>query len=204
MAAEAIIYIVDDDDSVRRAASRLFRTSGFKALTFESADEFLDYPVSDGPGCIVLDYQMPGRNGIEVQQELQRREIELPIVFLTGQGDIPTSVKAMKQGAVDFLPKPADDQTLIEAVEQAVEASTRNLERNHEVIEFKKRLASLTQREREVLNHVAHGLLNKQIASRLQITEATVKVHRGRMMEKVGVDSVAELVRLCERSAVLE
>lgn len=199
MTEEAIVYVVDDDASVRKATSRLFRTAGFDVVTFESADEFLDYQTSGSPACLILDLDMPGRSGIDLQTELTARQIGLPIVFMTGQGDIPTTVAAMKQGAVDFLPKPVDDQRLIETVQQAIEAHARELELSQGVNKFIQKLSLLTPREHEVMTLVVEGLLNKQVAKRLGVTEATVKVHRGRVMEKTGVDSIAELVRLCER-----
>ena len=202
MTRDACVYVVDDDASVRKATARLLRSVGFKVTTFESADAFLEYPTSDVPACLILDLEMPGRGGIDLQVELTHREIELPIVFMTGHGDIPTTVTALKQGAVDFLPKPVDDQRLIEVVQQAIESSSLERELKSGVKEFKQKLSLPTKREREVMMLVIEGLLNKQIATRLGVTEATVKVHRGRMMEKTGVDSVAELVRRCERGGV--
>ncbi len=199
---EAVIYVVDDDASVRKATCRIFRTAGFKVIQFDSADEFLNYPISTQPACVILDYRMPGRNGIEVQNELSQRGLEIPIVFITGHGDIPTSVTAIKQGAVDFLTKPVDDQRLIDTVETAIEEFVAQLDQDKQVADFKENLSTLTKRENDVLSLVVEGLLNKQIAVRLGVTEATVKVHRGRMMEKTGVDSLAELVRLCERSEI--
>jgi FixJ family two-component response regulator len=202
MTVQAIVYVVDDDSSVRKATARLFRAAGFKVEAFESADEFLEYPTADKPGCLILDLEMPGLSGIELQDELTARKIGLPIVFMTGHGDIPTTVTAMKHGAVDFLPKPVDDKRLIATVQQAIATHSLNLDQASDVIEFKQKLLLLTKREHEVMMLVIDGLLNKQIAKRLGVTESTVKVHRGRMMEKTEVDSVAELVRLCERGGV--
>jgi FixJ family two-component response regulator len=202
MTDEAIVYVVDDDASVRKATARLFRAAGLKVVTFESADAFLEYPTSDKSACLILDLEMPGRSGIELQDELAARKIGLPIVFMTGHGDIPTTVTAMKQGAVDFLPKPVDVELLIGTVQQAIEKYSLELVHTKDVKEFLKKLSLLTKRENEVMMLVIEGLLNKQIAARLGVTEATVKVHRGRMMEKTGVDSVAELVRLSERADV--
>lgn len=202
MTDDAIVYIVDDDSSVRKATARVFRAAGFKVESFASADEFLDYPVSNTPGCLILDLEMPGRSGIELQEELAARKIGLPIVFMTGHGDIPTTVTAMKHGAVDFLPKPVDDERLIETVTQAIQSYSAELSQLSDVRDFREKLTLLTKRESEVMMLVIEGLLNKQIAARLGVTEATVKVHRGRMMEKTEVDSVAELVRLCERGGV--
>ena len=202
MTDETIVYVVDDDSSVRKATARLFRSAGFKVIAFESADAFLEYPTSDTPGCLILDLEMPGRSGIELQGELAARKIGLPIVFMTGHGDIPTTVTAMKHGAVDFLPKPVDDERLIGTVRQAIETYSLELVQTNDVKEFKQKLSLLTKREHEVMMLVIEGLLNKQIARRLGVTESTVKVHRGRMMQKTGVDSVAELVRFSERGGV--
>jgi FixJ family two-component response regulator len=202
MIDDATIYIVDDDSSVRKATSRLFRAAGFIVETFTSADEFLEYPISDTPGCLILDLEMPGRSGIELQDELAARKIGLPIVFMTAHGDIPTTVTAMKQGAVDFLPKPVDDERLIETVQHAIAEYSTELMQLSDVRDFGRKLSLLTRREHEVMMLVIDGLLNKQIAARLGVTEATVKVHRGRVMEKTEVDSVAQLVRLCERGGV--
>lgn len=198
----AIVYVVDDDPSVRKATARLFRAAGFNVESFRSADEFLEQPASDLPGCVILDLEMPGRSGIELQKELASRQIGLPIVFMTGHADVPTTVTAMKQGAVDFLPKPVDDDRLIETVTRAIETYSAELVQQSDVREFRSRLSLLTRREHEVMMLVIEGLLNKQIAARLWVTEATVKVHRGRVMEKTEVESAAELVRLCERGGV--
>ena len=202
MSSGAIVYVVDDDLSVRKATARLFRTAGFNVESFRSADEFLEYPASDLPGCLILDLEMPGRSGIELQKELASRQIGLPIVFMTGHADVPTTVTAMKQGAIDFLPKPVEDDRLIATVTRAIENYSAELIQQSDVREFRGRVALLTRREREVMMLVIEGLLNKQIAARLGVTEATVKVHRGRVMEKTEVESVAELVRLCERGGV--
>jgi RNA polymerase sigma factor (sigma-70 family) len=199
MTDQTTVYVVDDDSSVRKATSRMLRAAGFPVVTFDSAEEFLDYPVSDKPGCLILDLEMPGLSGIELQDELVTRESLLPIVFMTGHGDIPTTVAAMKRGAVDFLPKPVDDEVLLATVRQAVERHAQELAQTIDVKAFKQKLSLLTKREHEVMMLVIDGLLNKQIAKRLGVTESTVKVHRGRMIEKTEVDSVAELVRLCER-----
>ena len=195
-----IVFVVDDDPSVRKAAARLFRSAGFQVETFETAQDFLAYPRPDLPSCLVLDVRMPGLSGVELQEHLAADDASLPIVFLTGHGDIPMTVKAMKAGAVDFLPKPVSDEQLREAVEGAVRTDAEQRRQSAELVEFRKRVPSLTSREREVMKLVIAGLLNKQIAQKLGITESTVKVHRGRAMEKTGVTSVAELVRLCERT----
>jgi FixJ family two-component response regulator len=195
-----IVYVVDDDQSVRRATTRLLRTANLNVETFATADDFLENYQANGPCCLLLDLQLPGLNGIETQQHLADKNLTLPIVFMTGHGDIPTTVNAMKNGAVDFLTKPVDDQTLIETVQRAIEQHSRALETDCELEQFRAGVASLTKREHEVMLLVITGMLNKQIARKLRITEATVKVHRGRMMEKTGTDSVAELAVSCERA----
>jgi FixJ family two-component response regulator len=180
----------------------LFKSFGLHVATFRTAREFLDHERDDVPGCLILDVQMPGQSGIELQEELAARDIDLPILFLTGHGDIPMTVKAMQSGAVDFLTKPADEQKLLGAVRQAIERHSRQREETTALRAFRRRVDSLSKREHEVMTLVIRGMLNKQIAKRLGITEYTVKVHRGRVMEKTGAESVAELVRLCERSGI--
>ena len=201
-AADAIVYVVDDDISVRKAMTRMFKSLGLEVATFSTAREFLDCRQKDVPGCLILDVQMPGLTGLELQEELVAHQVDLPIVFMTGHGDIPMTVKAMRSGAVDFLPKPVDEQQLVQTVHQAIERNARKRHESAALSDFRQRVDSLSKRESEVMTLVISGLLNKQIASRLGITEHTVKVHRGRVMEKTGVDSVAQLVRLCERSGV--
>jgi FixJ family two-component response regulator len=198
--ADPIVYVVDDEASVRRAMARLFRSVGLDVLTFDSANQFLEHPAADRPGCVVLDLEMPGLGGMELQQELTERHVDLPVVFMTGYGDIPTTVQAMKQGAVDFLTKPVNDKLLLETVQRAIDGHTRQRQQLVEVNQFRQRTESLTPREREVMLLVITGLLNKQIATRLGITETTVKVHRGRVMQKTGVDSVAQLAMMCDRA----
>jgi len=195
-----VVFVVDDDPSVRKAAARLFRSVGLRAEMFENAADFLAFARPDLPSCLVLDVNMPGLSGIELQEQLAERDGDLPIVFMTGHGDIPMSVKAMKAGAVDFLPKPVNDEQLLLAVRQAIESHDQTKQQFAEVAEFRGRRKSLTAREREVMELVVTGLLNKQIGGKLGISEATVKVHRGRVMEKIGVVSIAELVRLNERA----
>lgn len=196
------IFIVDDDESVRKALSRFFRVEGYEVETFDSAESFLAHPIDDQPGCVILDVHMPGKSGIELQASLTKTPIDLPIVFMTGVGDIPTSVQAMKAGAVDFLPKPVDSAQLLKTVQQAISNYQMDRVVLDQVREFMKRFEELTTRERQVMHLVVEGLLNKQIARRLEISEATVKVHRGRVMEKMNVGSVAELARLFERSGL--
>jgi len=197
----ATVYVVDDDASVRKASERLFKSVGLKVELFSSAREFLEYRCADVPGCLVLDIRMPGIGGLELQQELQRANVDVPIVFMSAHGDIPMTVRAMKAGAVDFLPKSVSEQTLLDAVQEAIERHTQTRAEAAELARLRERLDALTPREREVMSLVVAGLLNKQIAKRLGITETTVKLHRRHVMEKTGVDSVAELVQLAERTA---
>ena len=196
-----IVFVVDDDSSVRKAAARLFRSVGLQVEVFETAQEFLDYPRPDLPSCLVLDVRMPGLNGIQLQEQLAAHD-DLPIVFMTGHGDIPMTVQAMKAGAVDFLPKPVNDEQLLATVQQAIDTHARKKTQSAQVVEFRRRMKLLTKREHEVMRLVITGMLNKQIARKLGITEATIKVHRGRVMDKIGVVSVAELVRLSERAGI--
>lgn len=193
------VYIVDDDASVRRAAARLLSAAGLKALTFETAQEFLDFPWAKTPSCLLLDVQLPGLTGIELQEQLAQRQPALPIVFMTGHGDIPTSVKAIKAGAIDFLSKPVDADSLLSTIIQAVRQHAEAIEHAAALAETRNALNSLSARERQVMELVVTGMPNKRIATNLGITEATVKVHRGRVMQKLKVDSVVELVRLHDR-----
>lgn len=199
---DAIVYVVDDDASVRRAVERLLRSAGLQVEAFETAGAFLEHERADAPGCLVLDVRMPGRSGIELQEELTAHGVDLPIVFMTAHGDIPMSVKAIKDGAVDFLPKPVQEEVLLDVVNKAIERHAREREESSDIHEFELLVDTLTPREREVMDLVILGLLNKQIALRLEISLVTVKVHRGRVMTKTGVGSVAELVRLCERAGL--
>jgi FixJ family two-component response regulator len=202
MSDDAWVFVIDDDPAVRRALVRLLRSTGLRAESFACAAEFLDYPRPDAPGCLVLDVQMPELGGLELQQSLRDGHVSLPIVFITGYGDIPMSVRAIKSGAVDFLPKPFDDETLLRAVRQALAQDARERRARSEVNDVRQRVDSLTPREREVLAHVVDGRLNKQIARRLKITEKTIKVHRGQVMRKMQAGSLAELVRLAERVGI--
>ena len=196
------IYVVDDDESVRRALERLFRSVDLEVEVFSSGEEFLEHEPRDGLGCLVLDVQMPGPDGLELQTELVTRGTDLPIVFLTGHGDIPMTVEAMKGGAVDFLPKPVDRDVLLGAVEAGLELHERLRGQTANLSQFRSRVESLTKREREVMALVVAGRLNKQIARDLGIALDTVKVHRGRVMRKTRVESLAELVRLVERAGL--
>ncbi len=195
------VYVVDDDPSVRKALSRLLRSAGLKCEVFASADEFLAHE-RESPaegGCLVLDVQMPGLNGMDLQEALSAGEGRLPIIFITGHGDIPLSVRAMKKGAVDFLTKPFDDKDLLSAIAVALRKGEEARARFAEITQFRDREQTLTPRERDVMARVVAGLLNKQIAAELGIEEGTVKIHRSRMMYKMGVQTVADLVKLTSR-----
>lgn len=197
------VFLVDDDPSVRKALTRLIKSAGYQVQSFALAREFLDSsPHPAGPACLVLDVRMPGLTGLDLQGELEKMNSILPIVFITGHGDIPMSVKAMKAGAVDFLPKPVQDADLLRAIEQALARSAREGVERAEQEEIQRRLATLTPREREVLEHVVSGQLNKQIAFDLGAVEKTIKVHRARVMQKMQVQSLAELVRIAERVGI--
>ena len=197
-----LVCVVDDDQSVRRALGRLLRSAGYAAETFASAEDYLGREIFEGPICLVLDVRMPGLNGLGLQQALEARGACEQIVFITGHGDVPTATKAMKNGAVDFLTKPFDDEELIEAVERALENSEKQLIKRGERREARGRIDKLTPREFEVLRLVVVGLLNKQIAAELHTAEKTIKVHRGRVMQKLGVTSVPDLVRISQRGGV--
>ena len=199
---DAMIYVVDDDPLIRDALARMFRSIQLRVTTFASAQEFLNSPREDAPSCLVLDVQMPEQTGIELQQQLVAGHIDLPIIFLTGHGDIPTTVKAMRSGAVDFFTKPVDQDQLLRAVREAIKQHAANRENNAVLREFRRRVESLSEREYEVLTLAITGLLNKQIAKRMGITERTVKAHRGRVMEKTDIHSIAELARLCDRAGI--
>jgi FixJ family two-component response regulator len=197
-----IVYLVDDDPAVLKGLSRLLRSAGLTVATFSSSQDFLGHYHSNAPGCLVLDVAMPGLNGLELQKALAANGSGIPIIFLTGHGDIPMSVQAMKRGAADFLTKPVNDDDLLEAVRAALEKDRVDRRAHAEVAETQQRLATLTSREREVLEHVVAGQLNKQTAADLGIVEKTIKVHRSRMMQKMKVHSVAELVRLAEKAGI--
>jgi len=194
------VFIVDDEAPVRKALSRLLRAAGFVVAAFASPGEFLAQHDLHKPGCLVLDLMMPGIDGIELQKALARKGSVLPIIFLTGHGDIPKSVQAMKSGALDFLTKPVNDENLLASIRAAIKRDSVARREQAELFEIRARLASLTPREQEVLDHVVTGKLNKQIADDLGVVEKTIKVHRAHAMEKMKVQSVAELVRLTERA----
>ncbi|QIG50014.1 response regulator transcription factor [Nordella sp. HKS 07] len=195
---EPLIIIVDDDAAVREALSELILSAGFEPAAFGSTREFLDADIPDGPGCLILDVRMPGASGLDLQHHLARHGNPKPIIFLTGHGDIPMTVQAMKAGAVDFLTKPVRDQTLLDAIAAGVERDIQQRARLQVVNEHLSKLALLTPRERQVLREVAAGRLNKQIAFELGISEITVKLHRGNLMRKMQLTSVGELVRAWE------
>ena len=196
------VHVVDDDESFRRSLGRLLRAAGLDSELFDSADRFLTCGLAGRTGCIVLDVHMPGLSGLDLQDALARVACRMPIVFLTGRGSIPMSVQAMKKGAADFLTKPVDEDILLEAIQRAL-AEGRRIEAAAVQLEaVRARIRLLTEREHEVMRHVIAGELNKQIGGDLEIAEKTVKVHRARVMEKMGVDSVAELVRLCALAGI--
>lgn len=197
-----VVFIVDDDPSVRKALARIVAASGLEATAYGSGDEFLERFDPDAAGCLVLDLEMPGLGGLELQHLLVERGVILPVLFLTGRGSIHTSVCAMKDGAVDFLTKPVDADALLAAVHQAIERDRAARVARVERLGIERRFATLTPREREVLPYVLSGWLSKQIASDLDIVEKTVKVHRSRIMHKLETKSVAELVRLAGRAGI--
>jgi FixJ family two-component response regulator len=199
----SVVYIVDDDPSMREAVTRLLGTVGLKTQAFETAQEFLTTKRPDTPSCLVLDVRLPGLGGLDLQRELANTDPPIQIVFMTAHGDIPMTVQALKAGAVDFLTKPFRDQQLLDAVRQAIDRDRVIRHQRAELAELRRRYESLTQREHEVMALVVTGLLNKQIAARLSTSEATVKAHRGQLMRKMEADSVAQLVTIAERLGVL-
>ncbi len=195
---DPIILVVDDDVSVREALGGLIRSAGLRVKTFASAQEFLAGPPADAPGCLVLDVRLPGLSGLDLQKRMAELNLEIPIIFITGHGDVPTSVQAMKAGALEFLTKPLADRDLLDAIQQAVKRDRAARQRQAKIRELHGRYQSLTPREREVIERVVSGLLNKQIAAELGISEITVKAHRGQVMRKMGADSLADLVTMSE------
>ena len=198
----ALIAVVDDDQSVRRGLRRLFKSAGYAAETFSSAEDYLAREIFEGPICLILDVRMPGLKGPGLQEALEKRGACEQIVFITGHGDVPTATRAMKNGAVDFLMKPFDDGELIEAVKRALKRGQEFRRKRGEKREARGQINKLTPREFEVFRFVIMGLLNKQIAAELHTAEKTIKVHRGRVMQKIGVTSVADLVRVSQRAGV--
>ena len=199
MSAASLVFVVDDDPSVRSSLKFLLSTVGLQAETFDSADSFLHRQPPDIPSCLVLDVRLPGLSGLDFQRELAARNISIPIVFLTGHGDIPMSVRAMKAGAVEFLTKPFRDQDLLDAIRVALDRDRARRKQDNEVAALRQRFDSLTSREQEVVSRVVAGMLNKQIAAELGTAESTVKVQRSRAMEKMQASSLAELIKMIEK-----
>ena len=198
----SIVFVVDDDISVRESLELLIRAEGWRPETFASAQEFLDHPRVPVPSCLVLDISLPGLNGLELQKRIAMERTDMPIIFITGHGDVPKTVQAMKAGAVEFLTKPFGDDVLLNAVRQALERSRVVLSYEAEMQTLRDRHAALTPRERQVMALVASGLLNKQVGGELGISEITVKAHRGKVMEKMKAESLADLVKMASRLSV--
>ena len=199
---DSIVFVVDDDSSVREAIESLIQSVGLRVETFETAQEFLRSKRPDVPGCVVLDVRLPGLSGLDLQRELAAHGIKLPVIFITGHGDIPMSVRAMKAGALEFLTKPFRDQDLLDAIQQALERDRTARQHQMETTELREHFDSLTSREREVMGLVVSGLLNKQIAGELGTSEVTIKIHRSQVMKKMGAGSLAELVRMTEKLGI--
>lgn len=196
--ATPVVYVIDDDGSVRTALSSLIRSVGLRVEGFASASEFVAANRTDTPSCLILDVRLPGVSGLDFQTELAKANTVIPIIFITGHGDIPMSVKAMKAGAVEFLTKPFRDQDLLDAIQVALERSRSNQESERATSDLKARFETLTPREQEVMARVTGGLLNKQVAAEIGVSEITVKVHRGNVTRKMGAKSFAELVRMAD------
>ena len=197
-AEQSVVFVIDDDASVRESLLDLFASVGLHALAFASPAEFLSHKVPDGPSCLVLDVRLPGLSGLDFQAELAKARINLPVIFITGHGDIPMTVRAMKAGAVEFLTKPFRDQDLLDAVQRALEQQRARQTQKKSEADLEARFQSLTQREQEVMTLVATGLMNKQVAGELGVSEVTVKVHRGNAMRKMGATTLADLIRMAQ------
>lgn len=201
-ASSAMVYVVDDDASMREAVSMLLRSVGLRVELFASAQEFLAFPRPDVPGCLILDVRLKGQSGLAVQEQIAAGELRVPIIFMTAHGDIAMSVKAMKAGAMDFLAKPFRDQDMLDAVASALGKDEERREADRSVADLRRRYASLTPREREVMAFVASGLMNKQIAAEMNLSEITVKIHRGQAMKKMESRSLADFVLKAEALGV--
>jgi len=199
MTEPSVVYILDDDASIRDALKSLIRSVGLRVELFGSAREFLQWPRPGVPSCLVLDVRLPGTSGLDLQRQMEDANIHIPVIFITGHGDIPMSVSAMKAGAIEFLTKPFRDQDLLDAIQLALERDRSRRAHEAEISILKKRFDSLTAREREVIVMVVTGMLNKQVAAKIGITENTVKVHRSRAMEKMQAASLADLVKMIEK-----
>jgi len=197
--ADAMVFVVDDDTSLRESLKNLIRSVGLRVEAFASAQEFLGSKRPNVPSCLVLDVRLPGLSGLDLQKRMAEADVEIPIIFITGHGDIPMTVQAMKAGAVEFLTKPFRDQDLLDSIQQALERDRKAREQWAEIEGLRRRFDLLTPREGEVMALMVAGLLNKQIAAELGASETTVKIHRHRVMEKLGAGSLAELVRMAER-----
>ena len=198
MSSSVYVHIVDDDESVRESLGDLLRSMGYEVMLYGSTSEFLKVELPDAPACLILDIRLPGTSGLELQEYLRRIDIRLPVILMTGFGDIPMSVKGMKAGAVDFLTKPIRDQDLLDAVTTAIQIDKGRRQEAGQIAQLRERYASLTSRERQVVMLVASGLMNKQVANELSISEVTVKMHRGRAMRKLSAKSVAMLARMVD------
>jgi FixJ family two-component response regulator len=198
----SVVFVVDDDISIRDGLKNLLRSVGLDVKTFDTPQEFLAGQRPDAPGCLVLDVRLPGLSGLDVQRRLAEANIDIPVIFITGHADIPMSVQAMKAGAVEFLTKPFRDQDLLDAVQEAVEQDRERRREQSQLQELRLRYKSLSSREQEVMALAVRGLLNKQIAAELGTTEATVKLHRGKVMHKMGAESFADLIRMAQRLGV--